>query len=587
MSQSPWCSPVGKRLRAMEDSDSDSDEADEFKAGDAEAYMFMRSFNEDNAKLMLNKTATTSDDLGEDGEISDVNMNPDEEDEDETGEADDDGGHDVDSDNEEELEDEPNMWENRIIPFVIDDDMASRSSLSSGWGHIHARLSDDEDDSDLMGGYGSSADDDEIDRCLPEEYLKHDPTPDTQYPKPDWITLKELNQRKCGFTSTRNRSRCSNIYWFERYVNNSLWMIQRLQRKATLEEHTGCVNCNEFNSTGQLLCSGSDDLSVCIWDWQLGKLKKKITAGHTNNIFHSQFCDSDGKIITSSRDGTVRLIDIESGLSELLASQSGEIGRLAFITPQTLVTCGTNACVNHIDLRDRSSFKLFIVRNPKDNRTCALHSINTHPIDNHKVVVAGASPYVFLYDLRRVVQNLNDYEHKPTYCLDRFDNTDNIVTSTAFNSTGDKLLISFNDDDLVLCRTSTCEVVHTYTGHRNKKTIKGCAWFGDNYVLSGSDDGHIYGWDVESEHIVCFLRGDDKGAVNSLSIHPTLPILASSGREHNIKIWEPTSNTWPQTLKGIKPQICKNNMRRKRAKERRRDYSRRFFLHGDESDTDW
>lgn len=567
------------------DSDSDSDGFGEFRDSDTQtdAYMFMRGgWGDDYSKhLTLEGVDVRTDDLGdvdEDEDESEVNMSTD--DEDEIPDAND--GHELLSDND--MEDSIRGGNIRID---FDVDTTSRSSEGSLWAHNHARISDDEDDSDLMGGYGSSADEDEIDRCLPEEYLKHDPTPDTQYPKPDWITLKELNQRKHGLTSTRNTSRCSNVYWFERYVNNSLWMIQRLQKKATLEEHTGCVNCNDFSSTGQLVCSGSDDLSVCIWDWQLGKLKKKINTGHTNNIFHSQFCDSDEKIITSSRDGTVRLIDIETNLSELLVSQSGEIGRLAFITPQTLVTCGTNAYVNHIDLRDKTSFKLFIVRTPKENRTCALHTINTHPIDRHKVVVAGASPYVFLYDLRRVVQNLNNYEHKPTYCLDRFENTENIVTSTAFNSTGDNLLISFNDDDLILCKTNTCEVVHTYTGHRNKRTIKGCAWFGDNYVLSGSDDGHIYGWDVESEHIVCFLKGDDKGAVNALNVHPTLPILASSGREHSVKIWEPTSNTWPQTLKGIKPQICKNNMRRKRAKERRRNYSQRYLSHGEESDSGW
>ena len=223
-----------------------------------------------------------------------------------------------------------------------------------------------------------------------------------------------------------------------------------------------------------------------------------------------------------------------------------------------------NANVNRIDLRTRKPKKIFTVTNPKTNSKCPLYTISSHPLDKHVIAVAGKSPYVFLYDLRRLPRELDDAEIKPTYCLGNLKNSDHIITSTAFNSTGNKLLISYNDDDLYVCRTDTCEIIHKYKGHRNKKTVKGCAWFGDNYVLSGSDDGHIYGWDLESEHIVCFLKADE-GIVNCLNVHPTLPILASSGLDHDVKIWEPHSDTWPQTMKGIKPQICKNTMRRKRA----------------------
>lgn len=404
------------------------------------------------------------------------------------------------------------------------------------------------------------SEDDEIEVSSPSEYLKHDPTPNTQYPKPEWITLKELHRRKIGFTSTKSSKRTS-MRWFEESANSSLWMIQRLRCTGRLAEHSGCVNGLGFSSTGNLLCSGSDDLSVCIWDWRSKSkrsLKKKIITGHYKNVFHSQFCNSDSNIVTSSRDGTVRLIDVETGQIELLLLQSGEISELAFITPQTLVTCGSNAYVNLIDLRTRETNTLFIVRTPEKDQSCALHTISSHPFDTKKIVVGGDSPYLFLYDLRITKwQSPCYFEYKK--------NSQSIITSTAFNSTGGNLLASFNDDDLVVYKTDGWDISHRFKGHRNMKTINRCAWFSDNFALSGSDDGHIYGWDLNSEHIVCFLKGDDKGVVNTLCVHPELPILASSGLDDDIKLWEPTSETWPQTLTGIKPQICKNTMLRKRA----------------------
>lgn len=416
----------------------------------------------------------------------------------------------------------------------------------------------------------SDEDEDDVNQCLPDEYLKHDPTPDTLYPRPDWITSRELRARRLGFASSKHPTKRPSMSWFERYATNSLYMIQRLQLEKKLQGHTGCIQALDFNSYGNLLCSAGDDLSVCIYDWREKSdfPKSKLTTSHVSNIFESLFCNGDAGIVTSSRDGTVRLTDVETGMSEVLLSSSGEIGNISFVTHQTMVTCGTNACVNLIDLRTKGATRLFVVRSPKNNRSCPLHSINSHPLDKDKIVVAGSSPYVFLYDLRRISRDPHDTEHKPAYCLGKFENTNHVVTSTAFNSTGEKLLISYNDDDLYVCRTDTCKIVHRYRGHRNKKTIKGCTWFGDNYVMSGSDDGHIYGWDLDSEHIVCFLEADT-GVVNRLKVHPDLPVLASSGFDHDVKVWEPISSTWPQTLKGIKPQICKNTMRRKRAYERR------------------
>lgn len=454
--------------------------------------------------------------------------------------------------------------------------------------HFHHRFIqyyDDSDNSDDSDELYYDEDDDYADvismsssrvaAMSPEHYLKYDPTPDTQYPKPDWITPNELHLRKYGFSYKSQIKPSSNMNLFEKRATSSLWMIQRLKKTNTLNEHTGSVNCLDFDSRGKLLCSGSDDRYVCIWDWQTSKLRGKIHSGHNENIVQSQFCNSNYNIVTSSRDGTVRIIDLETEETEKLFSTStgSEIGKLEFTSPETIITCSTNGSVNMIDLRTKESHRLLIVRLLESHvRLCPLHTITTHPFDKHKIAVAGASPYVYIYDLRRVTGEATDLENTPLHIFDNHnDNSDDlIVTSIAYNSTGDKLLINYNDGDLVVCRTDTYEVIHRYKGHRNKKTIKGCIWFGDSYVMSGSDDGHIYGWELESEHIVCFLQADSR-IVNCLCLHPDIPILASSGIDYDVKIWEPNADIWPQTLKGIKQHICRNSMRRKLAQRRREE----------------
>ena len=64
-----------------------------------------------------------------------------------------------------------------------------------------------------------------------------------------------------------------------------------------------------FNSGGDLLCSGSDDLEIYVWDWAARRTKTHVDSGHKSNVFQTKFLDLNGDrhIISTSRDGQVRL----------------------------------------------------------------------------------------------------------------------------------------------------------------------------------------------------------------------------------------------------------------------------------------
>lgn len=109
--------------------------------------------------------------------------------------------------------------------------------------------------------------------------------------------------------------------------------------------------------------------------------------------------------------------------------------------------------------------------------------------------------------------------------------------------------------------------------------VKGVNFFGDRsqFVISGSDCGHIFIWDKETESIVNFFRGDENGVVrgvyypnflfcqcnsirnpgttgafvccyqvNCLEPHPGAPILATSGLDDDVKIWIPSNEKPPK-----------------------------------------
>lgn len=78
-----------------------------------------------------------------------------------------------------------------------------------------------------------------------------------------------------------------------------------------------------------------------------------------------------------------------------------------------------------------------------------------------------------------------------------------------------------------------------YIGHRNARTmIKEATFWGNNYIMSGSDCGHVFIWDRRTGNLVMLLEADQH-VVNCLQPHPNLPYLATSGIDYDIKLFTP------------------------------------------------
>ena len=116
-----------------------------------------------------------------------------------------------------------------------------------------------------------------------------------------------------------------------------------------------------------------------------------------------------------------------------------------------------------------------------------------------------------------------------------------------------------------------------YTGHCNVDTVKDVNFYGlqDEYVVSGSDSGHLFIWDRRTTQLVNILEGD-KEVVNvvqgmchrryffgmpvfasglrtvyAMLGHPYEPMLAVSGIDHTVKIFSPDQLAQDDARNGI------------------------------------
>lgn len=373
----------------------------------------------------------------------------------------------------------------------------------------------------------------------------------------------EIWQREIGLSQSTS---------FTRRIAGSQVILKQIDLYGKLNGHNGCVNTVSFNSTGDLLVSGSDDTDVIFWNWTAKSKKFSYPSGHVGNIFQAKFMPftDDRTVVTSAADGQVRLGEVlENGKvnTKNLGQHEGGVHSLAVEpgSPHVFYSCGEDAFVQHFDLRSHSPTKLFwcsrLTKNKRPRGSIRLNAMAIDPRNPNYFAVGGYDGYARVYDIRNYQSDASSSSDRPvnTFCPPHLVGTDCIhITGLAYSKTSE-LLVSYNDELIYLFEKNMglgpnpssippddlqkLDNPQVYTGHRNSRTVKGVFFFGpnDEFVMSGSDCGHIFIWEKKGGKLLRLMVGD-KSIVNCLESHPHLPVIATSGIERNIKLWAPMGN---------------------------------------------
>lgn len=371
-------------------------------------------------------------------------------------------------------------------------------------------------------------------------------------PSYTWNCSQELMLREHNlFNRIGWRGGHTSALSFSQGYYGSRQVAERMAITNIMSWHRGCVNCLNFNRSGDLICSGSDDLSIVVWDWANGKPRHTFKSGHTLNIFQTKFIDSAGclDIVSSSRDGHVRRTVIPpSGSSSYkpmrLYSHNDAVHKIV-VVPQSrheIMSAGEDAQVKHFDLRSNTTTTM--LRGVGDKRRVRLFSIAHHPY-TPEFCISGSDDKLRVYDKRKLTKSVHEMTPKDDKKLTQ-------ITCAVYNHSGSEILASCSETGIYLFDSRNYkdgEFLHFYEGHINKRTIKGVNFFGPHseYIVSGSDCGHIFFWDKNTESVINFMKGDLSGVVNCLEPHPWMPVLATSGLEHHVKIWTPKDSGVPNT----------------------------------------
>ncbi|GFZ17893.1 transducin/WD40 repeat-like superfamily protein [Actinidia rufa] len=351
------------------------------------------------------------------------------------------------------------------------------------------------------------------------------------------LGIIEIFRRESGFSQPRT---------FARRISASEAIVKQIDLYGKLNGHNGCVNTIQFNSSGDLLVSGSDDQKVMFWNWATKTLEFQYPSGHLDNIFQVKimpFTD-DRKVVTTSADGQVRLglvLENDKVKTKKLGEHQGRVHSLAVEpgSPYVFYSCGEDGFVQHFDLRSNSARKLLSCSSFPDTKQSAritrLNAIVIDPRNPNYFAIGGSDEFARVYDVRKYLSDCSGSLDAPvnTFCPRQLIETRNVhITSLAYSNTSE-LLVSYNDELVYLFQKNMgigpsplsaphedlqqLEEPQAYSGHRNSK--------------NGQRRAKLVRVMVGDRHIV-----------NQLEPHPHMPVIATSGLAKNIKLWAPSSN---------------------------------------------
>lgn len=282
----------------------------------------------------------------------------------------------------------------------------------------------------------------------------------------------------------------------------------------------GAVRAVRFNKNGNYCITCGADKTIKLWN-PTSKLKLKTFTGHSQEVLDADCSYDHAFLCSGSADKQVFYTDVPTG--KHIRKYRAHVGRVNVakfnLEESNIIMSGSiDGKVKFWDVRSRSYEALQELDDCKDSVTCI-------DSNSQQVLVSCLDKRVRLYDLR-LGKMFCDYIGEQ-------------VTCSTLSKDDQCILVSALDSRLMLFDKISGELLSEYKGHMNKHyNLENCMNHGCSEVISGSEDGFVYSWNVIDSKIKFKLKHETNKAVHSLSYHPDEAIKKlMTAQEKFIYLW--------------------------------------------------
>ncbi|KAG9287718.1 hypothetical protein G9A89_004121 [Geosiphon pyriformis] len=283
--------------------------------------------------------------------------------------------------------------------------------------------------------------------------------------------------------------------------------------------HTGPVHYARYNSTGEYVLTGGQDRTVKLWNPESG-LCIKTYEGHGKEVLGVSITQDHSRFASCGGDRQVFMFDVTTARTiRRFEGHQHRVNTVDFNQEGTVIASGSyDSTVRLWDCRGNSRLPIQILEEAKD-------SVASLQVSQYEIVTGSVDGNIRIYDLR-VGALLQDLISHP-------------VTSVCFSGDGNCVLASSLDSTIRLMDKDNGGLLNEFKGHKNSLyKIQSCLSNYDLHVISGSEDGRIYIWDLLEGKLLSTIKEAHGGVITCVAHHPRQPMMVSTSVDGTAKVWK-------------------------------------------------
>jgi WD40 repeat protein len=304
-----------------------------------------------------------------------------------------------------------------------------------------------------------------------------------------------------------------------------------------LEGHTNRVDVLMLSTDAKKLITGSRDTTIKVWDLQSGECLQTLE-GHSNRISALEFTPDQKRLVSGAEDKTLKVWDLGTGKClTTLYGHGGAVGAIALTSSgKHVISASDDATVKVWDLTKHYP-------NVQLNRHRArISALAVTP--NDKKVISGS------FDGGMKVWDFESHE-----CLYTLEAHSGEINAIGVTPDGKTIVSGSSDKLLKVWNLESGECRATLAGHDGE--IYTIALSGDGkQIVSGSEDGTLRVWTLDNSESISILEGHHWQSVSSISISSDGKRMISADKFGTLRIWNFNTGQCIATLEGHTGVVC-------------------------------
>lgn len=214
-----------------------------------------------------------------------------------------------------------------------------------------------------------------------------------------------------------------------------------------------------------------------LWSYRKGLLLKTYN-GHRYEVLDVSASSDSSTIVSGGMDKVALIWDVPSAqVIRALRGHSGQINAVKYNKESSIViTASFDGTARLWDIKSKSRDPVQFLDEAKD-------SVSSIAVTDYEIVTGSLDGKVRRYDIRQGMLHVDDVQAP--------------VGNVCFTGDTQCILVNCLNDSLYLIDKDSGDILQNFKGHKNLTyKIDGSLTKNDAVVLSGSEDGYVYSWNL-------------------------------------------------------------------------------------------